>query len=182
MEENWERLAGTTSRIHAGDGGPVWLFEFGDYECPFCRRVHPVLEKLAAQNPRVTIGYRHYPLSNIHPKAEDAARASVCAEKQGRFQQMHSLLMTATDWNETEDWVALAEQAAVPDLAAFRECVSDEAVEKRLEEDKRLGEALGVTVIPTFFYRFGMQRGYVDEEQLAELLHVARPRLVAIQE
>lgn len=109
LEENWASLAATTSRMHGVDGVPVWLVEFGDYECPFCRGAHPVLEKLAEQNPHVTIAYRHYPLSDIHPKAEEAAR--------------------------------------------------------------RLGDALGVTVTPTFFYQFGMQRGYLDEDQLTELLH-----------
>ena len=57
-------------------------------------------------------------------------------------------------------------------------CLGSEAAGRRLEEDMRLGDALGVTVTPTFFYRFGGQFGahigLANEEQLLELIEGSR--------
>lgn len=155
-------------------GAALWLIEFGDYECPFCRRSHPALQNLIAANPGLTVGYRHYPLNDIHPVADAAARAAICTEFQGRFPEIHSLLLTTTDWADAKDWARLAERVGISDLAEFRRCLTSEAVVQRLEEDRALAEALGVTGTPTFFYRYGSRRGYLDEVQLTELLESTR--------
>ena len=109
-----------------------------------------------------------------NPKAEDAARAAICAEEQGRFQQIHSLLFGSTEWRDIGDWKTLAENAGVADLAAYESCLMGEATGRRLEEDMRLGEALGVTSTPTFFYQFGRHVGYATEEQFLELIEQSR--------
>lgn len=161
-------------RMDTTHGAALWLIEFGDYECPFCRRSHPALQNLIAANPGLTVGYRHYPLNDIHPVADAAARAAICAEFQGRFPEIHSLLLTTTDWADAKDWARLAERVGISDLAEFRRCLTSEAVVQRLEEDRALAEALGVTGTPTFFYRYGSRRGYLDEVQLTELLESTR--------
>ena len=73
--------------------------------------------------------------------------------------------MTATDHLGERttidgDWRALAERAGVSDLAGYERCLGSEVAGRRLEEDMRLGDALGVTATPTFFYRFGVHVGY----------------------
>lgn len=173
-KRNWTILAATSARLDSADARPPIIVEFGDYECPFCRRSHPALEKLLESNPEVTIGFRHYPLSDVHPRAEGAARAAICAEAQGRFLGMHALLFESSEWQETGDWRLLAEEAGVPDLTEFVRCLSGDAVQKRLEEDRRLAEVLEVTATPVFFYRFGAHLGYLDQDQLAELVGLGR--------
>ena len=88
--------------------------------------------------------------------------------------QLHSLLFESTEWRDTGDWKTLAEKAGVGDLASYESCLMGEAVGRRLEEDMRLGEALGVTSTPTFFYQFGGHFGYANEEQFIELIERSR--------
>ena len=156
------------------DASTAMIIEFGDYECPFCRDSHADLEAVLASYPDATIGFRHYPLTAIHPKAEAAARAAICAEEQGRFAQLHSLLFESTDWRDTGDWKTLAEKAGVDDMVSYEDCLQGEAAGRRLEEDMRLGDALGVTATPTFFYQFGRHVGYATEDQLVELIELSR--------
>ncbi len=174
VEEHWQVLAATSARMDTVDASTAMIIEFGDYECPFCRDSHAHLEAVMESHPDVTIGFRHYPLTAIHPKAEDAARAAICAEEHGRFQQLHSLLYGSTEWRDIGDWKTLAENAGVADLASYESCLMGEAAGRRLEEDMRLGEALGVTSTPTFFYQFGGHVGYANEEQLLELIEQSR--------
>ena len=49
------------------------------------------------------IGFRHYPLKGIHPNAEAAARAAICAEEHRRLPQLHSLLFGSTGHRGLED-------------------------------------------------------------------------------
>ena len=174
VEEHWQALAATSARMDTVDASTAMIIEFGDYECPFCRDSHAHLEAVLESHPDATIGFRHYPLTAIHPKAEAAARAAICAEEQGRFPQLHSLLFESTEWRDTGDWKTLAEKAGVDDLVSYEDCLRGEAAGRMLEEDMRLGDALGVTATPTFFYRFGEHVGYANEEQLAELIERSR--------
>lgn len=174
VEEHWQALAATSARMDTVDAGAAMIIEFGDYECPFCRDSHAHLEAVMESHPEATIGFRHYPLTAIHLKAEGAAHAAICAEGQGRFREVHSLLYESTEWRDTGDWRALAEGAGVSDLAEYERCLGSEAAGQRLEEDMRLGDALRVTATPTFFYQFGGHVGYANEEQLLELIERSR--------
>ena len=174
VEEHWQALAATSARLDTVDASSAMIIEFGDYECPFCRDSDAQLEAVMESHPNVAIGFRHYPLTAIHPKAVDAARAAICAEEQGRFQQVHSLLFGSTEWREIGGWKTLAENAGVADLASYESCLMGEAAGRRLEEDMRLGEALGVTSTPTFFFQFGRYVGYATEEQFLELIEQSR--------
>ena len=60
------------------------------------------------------------------------------------------------------------------DLVSYELCLGGEAAGRRLEEDMRLGDALGVTATPTFFFRFGEHLGQANEEQLLELIERSR--------
>ncbi len=166
---HWDSLSATSPRTGAEDGDLV-VVEFGDYQCPFCRRAHAVLEELASKLPNFSVGYRHYPAPSIHPLAEAAAMASVCAEEQDRFEEMHSLLIETEDWLEDPVWGDIARQAGIQELAEFERCFSSERVEERIERDLELAAQLNVHSTPTFYFRQGAHVGYLDEPQMLELL------------
>ena len=63
----------------------VKLIEYSDFQCPFCKRHHPVMQELAStynENDFAWV-YRHLPLTSIHPQAQPLAEASECAEEIG---------------------------------------------------------------------------------------------------
>ena len=84
-------LAETMSKINVS-GRPtrgakaskVVLVNFDDLECPFCSRMHQTLfpEILKEYGDRVTIIYKDYPLTEIHPWATHAAVDANCLAAQ----------------------------------------------------------------------------------------------------
>lgn len=124
----WLRHRGDTLSVvegvtHAGDyflGSPfaeVVVFEFSDFECPYCRQhkqeTQPFLEARYVATHQVMWVYKHFPL-DIHPYAPYAAEAALCAGEQGRFWQMHGLLFAApSDWAHADYAAALLDYSAV---------------------------------------------------------------------
>ncbi|GMV03953.1 MAG: hypothetical protein AMXMBFR53_02350 [Gemmatimonadota bacterium] len=169
--ENWEELSATKALWGREDADTVKVVLFLDYECPACRLSHASMEAAASADSGLLLGIRHYPLASIHPRAEGAARAALCAESQNRFKEMHLLLLETTEWRETGDWSRLAKQAAIPDLGAFQLCLDATDTEQRLSYDRTLAEILGVSGTPTFLSRDRVHVGSLDEEQLLSFLH-----------
>ena len=53
---------------------PVTLVEYGDYECPYCGRMHPVVRELRERlSDRLRFVFRHFPLDSVHPHARRVA-------------------------------------------------------------------------------------------------------------
>lgn len=72
---------------------PVTIIEYSDFECPFCARAYTTVNQIKSEyGDQVNIVYKHLPLTNIHPNAQRAAEATVCAQKQGKFWEMHDKL------------------------------------------------------------------------------------------
>ncbi|NER04425.1 MAG: thioredoxin domain-containing protein, partial [Okeania sp. SIO3C4] len=68
----------------------IVLFEFSDFQCPFCSRVQGNLKEFMDKHQdRVTLVFKHLPLVRIHPQAIPAAKASWAAQQQGKFWEYH---------------------------------------------------------------------------------------------
>ncbi len=133
---------------------PVTLVEFSDFQCPACRfAVEPMksLQALYAKDMRVI--FKHYPLTNAHPKAKAAAMAAECAGRQGRFWDFHDKLYdNQVDWakdggKNLEDY---AREFGL-DQAAFADCLKDPSVPSAIERDMKEAEDRWVVSTPTFF-------------------------------
>ena len=88
LREAAGRVKPVTAKDHIlGDPrAPVKVVEFSDFECPFCKRVHPTLQRLIkeyGEAGKVALVYRHFPLDSLHKKARKEAQASECANELG---------------------------------------------------------------------------------------------------
>ena len=123
--EEWKEAAAHRRSVLGEDAAPQTIFEFSDYRCPFCRSSHEAVNGwVASGEARVVLV--HVPLSD---RSAEAARAAICAEKQGAFARMHDHLMTNEDWETGEvDWESVAVAADVPAggrlSSAFLSCPS----------------------------------------------------------
>ena len=67
--------------------------EFSDFECPYCSGLFPTLRRVEeTYKDKIRIVYRQFPLNNIHPHAQKAAEASLCANDQDKFWQLHDAM------------------------------------------------------------------------------------------
>ena len=131
------------------DDAPVVMIEFSDFECPYCRQSLPVLEQIQeTYADRIRFVYRQFPLTDIHPRAQKAAEASLCADEQGQFWAMHDLLFA--DPIELEV-ASLKVKAARLDLdsGVFDSCLDSGKFAERVAQEIREGLSVGVSGTPT---------------------------------
>jgi protein-disulfide isomerase len=149
---------------------PVTIVEFSDFECPFCGRLFPTLK--AVENiylDRVRIVYRQFPLRRIHPLAQKAAEASLCANEQGRFWEMHDSLFGDQE-HLTVDALKARAVALKLDTAAFNACLDSGKAVAAIDKDIADGMKAGVTGTPTMFINGRMMVGAQPYAQIQAVI------------
>ena len=136
---------------------PVTLEEFGDFECPPCGMLHPILKQLQAEfgPTKLRVIFREFPLVPNHAHALAAARAAEAAGLQGKFWEMHDIIYEhQKDWHESFDVRPIFEGYANKiglDVEQFRRDITNEIVERRIFLDGKRAHSLGVSGTPTVF-------------------------------
>jgi protein-disulfide isomerase len=155
---------------------PVMLEEFGDFECPACGKLLPVLKSMKAEfGPSVVIVFREFPMSK-HAHALAAARAGEAAGLQGRFWEMHDLLYeNQKAWHDAADTQPLFEEYATRiglDLDRFKRDLRSEVVDRRIVLDRERGTWIGVNSTPTVFLNGReVPIGSLTSDKLRELIN-----------
>lgn len=146
------------------------LVEYGDYECPSCGEVQPIIKSLQARfRSKMSFVFRNFPLREIHPWAEAAAEIAELADSQGKFWEMHDLLFA-----NQESLSERSLQALVGDLglseANMKQVRSTGTLRNRIDADLAGGIRSGVNGTPTFFLNGDRYDGSTDFESLAALM------------
>jgi protein-disulfide isomerase len=129
--------------------GMINVVEFEDLQCPHCRRLHPLLQKLIKSYPgKVNFVRKHAPLPQ-HEYAEDAARAVICADQlAGRGNEMADRLVEV----ELDPQVGPRTAAAMGlDAQQFKDCLTAPSTQAHLDEDDALIRAVGFEGLPTTY-------------------------------
>jgi protein-disulfide isomerase len=152
--------------------GLIRLLEYGDYECPFCGEVQPIIKEIQQRlGDDLLFAFRNFPLTNIHPHAEHAAEAAEAAGAQGNFWGMHDILFENQRALEDENLAAYAAELGLDETRVIRE-VTSSVYAQRIREDFRSGARGGVNGTPTFFINGDR---YDGEFNLKYLLNALTP-------
>jgi Na+/H+ antiporter NhaA len=152
----------------------VTLVEYGDFQCPYCGRAEPVVRELLTD---VDLRYvwRNLPLTDVHPQAQLAAEAAEAAAAQGKFWEMHDLLLAHQDQLRIVHLLKYAEQVGL-DQDRFHDDMMRKAAADRIAEDLESADLSGVSGTPTFFVNGKRHYGAYDVHTLKEAIRTARVR------
>jgi protein-disulfide isomerase len=162
-----------------GAKNPVVTFVvFTDFQCPFCAKAAEKLDEIVRSRPdEVAIIFKNFPLTTLHPEAELAARAAFAAGVQDKFWEMHDVLFSASRTELTRERIDTFAEGLGLDMEKFEEDISSTAATAAIENDKKLGESLGVKVTPTIFINGRLiGNGYkgIDSRLYEELLRAGK--------
>ena len=161
---------GTRDHILGPPAARLVMVEYGDYQCPHCRRAQPIVRQIIGRfGDQLTFGFRHFPLSKIHRQARLAAEAAEAAAAQGKFWQMHELLFQQQDQLEMDHLAQYAAELQLDDVR-FLDELSAGAHRQRVREDVASGIRSGVNGTPTFFIHNKRFNGGYELESLVNAL------------
>src|SRR5262245_14237526 len=136
--------------------GAVTIDEYGDYQCPPCGALHPILKTLKGEyGGRIQIAFHHFPIPQLHNHALEASYAAAAAGLQGKFWEMHNLLYENQSlWSPVGDFrpivIDFARQIGL-DVPRFTRDMDGLQVVTIVSEDTQRAIALGVNSTPTVF-------------------------------
>lgn len=133
----------------------VTLVEFGDFECPNCKALEPILGAIFEKY-KVRLVFKDFPLEQVHPWAKTAAIGGRCAfiQSPDAFWKVHDAIYANQEAISPENvWDKLAEYAQQAGLNAdtFKTCMSSDQAKDAVETNQKDGFALSVTGTPTVF-------------------------------
>ena len=156
--------------ISGSADGLIRLLEYGDYECPFCAKVQPIVKEIQRRlGDDLLFGFRNFPLTNIHPHSEHAAEAAEAAGTQKNFWSMHDTLFENQRALDDDDLAEYAAELGLDETRLIRE-VTASVYAPRIREDFKSGVRGGVNGTPTFFINGERYDGALDLKHLLNAL------------
>ncbi len=138
-------------------GAPVTIVEFSDFECPFCKKAALNLKpRLKEFEKDVALYFINYPLDkncnpymqrDLHEHACDAAKASLCAQNQGKFWPYHDLLFENQGKFSMDQLKGYAQRAGI-NVQKFDECFNSEETKAKILADIEAGKSVGLQGTP----------------------------------
>lgn len=164
--------------VKGNSNASVTLIEYSDFQCPACGAYHPIVKQLVKEfNNQIIFVYRHFPLRQIHPNAELAARAAEAAGKQGKFWEMYDLIFEnqrswSNERNTKETFTNYAKSLGL-DVGKFKSDLESKEVREKVDNDYKSGLALRVNATPTFFLNGQKLQNLRNYEEFKELIQTS---------
>jgi protein-disulfide isomerase len=137
--------------VQGDPDAPLTLIEFTDYECGYCARYHreayPQIVAAYVATGRVRYVTLDLPLESLHPLSFRAARATHCAEEQGKFWEMQDRLFTNKQFLGA--WAAHAEAVGL-EAEAFLACLDSDRHASAVRRDASEAAKVGASGTPAF--------------------------------
>ncbi len=138
--------------VKGSEQAKVAFIEFSDFQCPFCgmheRETSPIIQKEFVDSGKVRYAFRNFPLTRIHPFAQNAGVAALCAAEQNKFWPMHDRLFNDQKMLDVPDLLRHAQDIHLNQYT-FKECL-DRGLSPALSLDIDEANRVGVTSTPTF--------------------------------
>lgn len=174
-----------SDHIRGSKNAPLTIIEYSDLECPFCKKLHPMMLQAMKDYPnKIRWVYRHFPIDQLHPKARKEAEAAECAALLGgeeTFWKYIDKIFEITPSNnrlDLEKLPEIAQQIGI-ETQKFKNCLDEGKTAKRVQEDYLEGGNAGIRGTPALIFinekgerRFfgGAPRDYEYLKQIIETM------------
>jgi len=171
-QENAARIYDNPRTPEIGNrNGDVTVVEFFDYQCGYCKRVFPTFMKVVESDKNIRVLMKELPI--LGPVSRFAARASMAAEKQGKYFEYHVALMELRGRLSEKKVMQTARDVGL-DMKKLIKDMADPAIEAYLDQTLELAQALGINGTPAFLFGDQLVPGAIDENRMRALIAAAR--------
>lgn len=169
-----EILRDKDSPVGGNPDGDVTLVEFFDYNCPYCRRVTPIMEHAEKADPKLRVVYKELPI--LGAGSVYSAKAALAAHKQGKYLAFHKELMLGQGVADESRVLEIAAKIGL-DVERMKSDMDDPAIATAIENNLALAQALRINGTPGFVIGDKIIRGAIDLKAMQALIRETREKL-----
>ncbi len=151
--------------------GDVAVIEFFDYNCGYCKRVLPDIQKLLDEDKNVRFIFKDFPI--LGPSSELASKWALAAAKQGKYLDYHKALMTAQGALNEEVLSSLAKDLGL-DVDRLKKDAQGSDISEAISKNRALAASLGLSGTPAFIIGDEVAPGAITIERFRSLVETAR--------
>lgn len=164
-EQVFSTLVRGARHIKGPENAAITIVEFGDFECPACRRSYAAFDPPIEKSGNTRFIFRHLPLA-MHERAMPAAIATEAAARQGKFWPMYAALFTGEDTQLTDEYIEESARTIGLNMDKFRTDRADPEIVDLIKADDKLADSNGIHTTPT----------YIIKNKDGKILSAAGPR------
>ena len=178
-KKNLDKMNLANSPVTGAADAKVTIVEYSDFQCPYCSQAHvTVKDLLKVYDGKIKLVYKHLPLSNIHPWAEDAATASICVHQQNAeaFWKLSDFFFTNQKSITKETLGTQLQQFSTENnlnYETLQKCMADPATKQKVSSDTTEANGLGLSSTPSFVVNGRTVIGAVPEDQFKQVIDEA---------
>ena len=143
-------LAVGNSPVKGPKDAKVKIYEFSDYQCPFCSQADALIAQVLTANPDVAFVYKQFPLTSIHPQAMPAAKAALAAGKQGKYWEYHEILFKNQRALGADQLKEYAKQVGL-DVPKWEKDMNSPEITDQINAEMKEAQTAEVRGTPTIF-------------------------------
>ena len=135
---------------YGNPNGDVTIVEFFDYNCGYCKRAMPDLQRIVAEDKNLRLITKDFPV--LGQPSVEAASVALAAKQQLSPEKLwgfHQKLMTVRGQIGKAQALDAAKDAGA-DMAKLAKDMENPAIRAAIEENVQIADALGVTGTPTY--------------------------------
>lgn len=152
----------TRDHFTGGIMAPIEIVMYGDFQCEYCTAAYPEIKYLQdVMGDDLKFVFRHFPLSNIHPLAFEAAIASEAAALQNKFWYMHDMIFENQKYLTRASLMKFAEDIDL-DMVFYESSREHKKLFQKVISDFESGTRSDVNSTPTFFIN-GLRYNGIDD-------------------
>ncbi|SFO68243.1 Protein-disulfide isomerase [Mesorhizobium sp. NFR06] len=159
------------SPVGGNPQGDVTMVEFFDYNCPYCRQVAPTIEQAMAEDPKLRIVYKEFPI--LGPDSVFAAKAALAAARQGKYLEFHKALYGSRTRVTEAAVLKIASETGI-DVPRMQNDMQRPEIQALIERNTELAQALRITGTPGFVVGDQIFPGATDLATMKKLIEQAR--------
>lgn len=159
--------------VGGNPNGNVTIVEFFDYRCGYCKRVAPVVDKALAEDKKIRLVYKEFPV--LGPNSVLAARAALASRAQGKYLVFHKALMKAKISYDEASIMKIAATVGI-DTTRLKKDMQAPDIQAQIVKNHALARSLGIRGTPAFIVGKQIFPGALNSAQLARMIQQARKK------
>lgn len=145
----------------------VEMAYFFDYQCGYCKRMTETNRSMFTHDGPVRVIMKDLPI--LGPDSVTAAKAALAAKKQGKYEQLHYLLMDLHGPINEDRIMTLAATLGM-DQERLKKDMADPAIERELAEHRRLAQNLGINGTPAYVIEDTLIPGAISADDMRKVI------------